>query len=64
MKYNWRCALGLHPWAKWGAVEVLEVRRAYNPHFPSLSTTYDVTIYRQTRVCTGCGRSEIRDVKA
>jgi hypothetical protein len=59
-RFNWRCFFGLHPWGKWGAVEVGSwVNRT--------TRNGDVVAERarpwqyQERECLKCGQQQTRD---
>lgn len=66
--YPWSCAIGLHPWAKYGALrEVVESRREV-PSFDGYVITtgtemHEIVVHVQERVCLGCGAVQRRRVK-
>ena len=59
--FNWRCAFGLHPWAKWSALTAerytVQTGGGLDAYIP-LDKPYKVTIFEQTRTCPTCGRTQ------
>lgn len=63
--FNWRCALGLHPWGRWSGVRQLTaVVKAQNVGgvMMQVDSPYEITEYRQSRDCERCGKHQMREV--
>lgn len=71
-RWSLRCALGLHPWLKWGPVEMVHVSVKEIVKTPDIMrgvswTSSEPMVYdefRQTRRCGACGLTEWREVRA
>lgn len=68
MSFNWRCALGLHPWSKWGSPKEIVIHQSNYIRCDftgSITTTEPVewTEVRQGRVCDSCGALQSREVR-
>lgn len=71
--YPWTCAIGRHPWAKYGAVrEVVESRREITSlelldgggYTATTTEPWEIIVHVQERVCLGCGAVQRRRVNA
>lgn len=63
--FNWRCALGLHAWARWSEPthHVVTVKAHHVYDLPiQLENPYDVSKWWQDRVCADCGQTQRRMV--